>query len=414
MSTVMQPSITSVGGSHHVRFRDALIDVYAERLHENSHHETFAELRIESHAPDASGHVYQARLNLLSEMGKSRLAKTLKDKHRRIQEDEWVQIIEFSSVKILEAHRQGEPIIHLADKSVPENLEFRLMPFLQERQATVIFGDGDTGKSWLATLFGYLVVTGVPKLGLEPEPGKVLYLDYETDEDTLWERLLMMSDGFGEPIPDGFYYRRMHMLIAADFETLRNEVIKKRIDLIIVDSASPATGEPESAAHTTAYFNALRGLNATSLTVAHVTKNHNATAPFGSIFWRNLPRANYIVRSEAEARATERTIGIRHTKANNGPRQRDKAFTLAFDNVARSVEITKADPADIESLESTLSYGEQIAKALSRGSLTVQQIVEQTRLTDRQVRNTLSNQRNRKKFMAVERGAYGLRDRSAV
>ena len=36
-------------------------------------------------------------------------------------------------------------------------------------------------------MMSVLVSQGVYHIGMEAEPGNVLYLDYETDEDTLWE-----------------------------------------------------------------------------------------------------------------------------------------------------------------------------------------------------------------------------------
>ena len=138
----------------------------------------------------------------------------------RIPSLDWTGILEFVCVTVLEKHREGMPAIKRAKHSMPEGLLHRLFPYLQERQSTVIFGEGDTGKSWLATLMAVLVSMGMPRLGMEAEPGNVLYLDYETDEDTLLERVDMISSGLDIDIPDGIYYRQMHQLLAADFQQI--------------------------------------------------------------------------------------------------------------------------------------------------------------------------------------------------
>ena len=75
------------------------------------------------------------------------------------------------NIRVLEKHREGTPILHLADYQVPEGLRHRLFPYLQEKQASLLFGEGDTGKSWLALMMGVTVASGTPQLGLHPEPG---------------------------------------------------------------------------------------------------------------------------------------------------------------------------------------------------------------------------------------------------
>ena len=115
----------------------------------------------------------------------------------------WDEILEYVCVMVLDKHREGTPTIKLANHSMPEGLVFRLRPFLQERQPTLLFGEGDTGKSWLAIFMSVLVSQGLSCMGMEAEPGNVLYLDYETDSDTLWERVNMISAGLGIPIPEG-------------------------------------------------------------------------------------------------------------------------------------------------------------------------------------------------------------------
>ena len=112
----------------------------------------------------------------------------------------WDEILEYVCVMVLDKHREGTPTIKLADHSMPEGLKFRLNPLLQEHQATLLFGEGDTGKSWLAIYFCLLVCLGLCRLGMEAEPGNVLYLDYETDEDTLWERVDMICAGLNRQI----------------------------------------------------------------------------------------------------------------------------------------------------------------------------------------------------------------------
>ena len=56
---------------------------------------------------------------------------------------------------------------------------WRLRPFLEEGEPTLLFGPGGSGKSYLAMTMAYLVASGNQHLGLEPAKGGVLYCDYE-------------------------------------------------------------------------------------------------------------------------------------------------------------------------------------------------------------------------------------------
>ena len=352
---------------------------------------------ITSSIPEHPGHVHQARLNLTSSTTRATMGKNLTEKINTVP---WAEVLEYVCVKVLEAHRQGSPVIHLADYAVPEGLVFRLRPYLQERQASVLFGEGDTGKSWLGILMGFLVATGQPALGMDPEPGRVLYLDYETDEDTVWERVNMMSAGFDEPIPDGFYYRQMHQLLAADYQQVSREVMDKDIDLIIVDSAAPAVGEPEASVATTEYFRALRSLRVSSLTIAHVSKGGKFTEPFGSIFWRNAPRANFRCAAHHEAGTSGFTVGVKHTKSNNGRRLPDRAFHLRFEEHAMYID--PAEVTDIEEWAEHQSIAQRIVAALRSGAMSVQELADDLETAAGTVRKTL-NRHNDELFTVVAR-----------
>ena len=98
-------------------------------------------------------------------------------------------------------------------------------------------------------------------MGLNPEPGNILMLDYESDADEHQARVRAISKGLGIDVPSNIYYRYCYQSIAADIEQVQRHVLDKDIDLVIVDSASPACGgEPESAEATTKCFSALRSL----------------------------------------------------------------------------------------------------------------------------------------------------------
>ena len=315
-------------------------------------------------------------------------------------------MLEQAAVMVLAEWRKGPPTIEIAKHTPLESLGMRVSPLLQERQATVFYGEGDTLKSFMGLFLAVLVKSGEKQAGLEAEPGNVLYLDYETDEDTVWQRANMIAHGIGIGIPEGLYYRYMHQPLAADIQHINRLVLDLGIEFVVIDSAAPAVLEPESASMTTEYFRALRSLRTTSLTIAHVTKNSKQFAPFGSSFWRNLPRANFQITADRDSEYV--TIGLKHTKSNNGRRLKDLGFIFDFDSEGDRVVISSKAVKDVPALARGLPHAEQIISALSHGSLPIQELFQQLPdIPERTISPILSHRKDL--FVQVSRGVWGLR-----
>jgi RecA-family ATPase len=130
----------------------------------------------------------------------------------------------------------------MVDHEAPEALGMRISPILQERMPTLIFGEGDSLKSFLATFLCVITRTGAPQAGLTPEPGNVLYLDWEEDADTFWHRLDMLTTGMNIAIPEGIYWRHMVEPLTAEAPAINKLVREKGIDLVVVDSFIATVG----------------------------------------------------------------------------------------------------------------------------------------------------------------------------
>jgi len=395
------PVLTTVGSTFRLRWEDEQVVMHLERLYENSHFEVTCEIQINTTAPGSPGHLHGgSRLNLTSSEARRRLAKYLNED---VSANNWTSMLEQASIMILTEWRKGPPVIQLATHIVKESLGMRLSPLLQERQATVFYGEGDTLKSFLALFLAILIATGEKQIGLTPEPGNVLYLDYETDEDTMWQRASMITTGLALDIPDGLFYRYLHQPLAADIQQINRIVLDRGIDAIVVDSAAPAVLEPESASMVTEYFRALRSLRKTSLTIAHVAKNSKQLAPYGSTFWRNLPRANFMVQASRELEHV--TVGLKHTKSNNGRRLHDLGFKFEFDN--DRVTIDSVDVKNVPELAHGLPPLERIIGALSHGNKPLTELTEELELPAGVVSPILLRHRNH--FLQVRPGVWGLK-----
>jgi len=397
------PTLSSIGGLYRLRWAEEQVTIHLDRLYEDSHYQVSCEVQINSTAAGSPGHLHGgSRLNLTSTESRRRLAKYLNDD---VMPNNWTAILEQAAVLVLTQWRKGPPTIELSKHTPREALGMRVNPLLQERQATVFYGEGDTLKSFMALFLGLLVRTGAEQAGLKPEPGNVLYLDYETDEDTMWQRAGMIADGLGLSlgIPAGIFYRYMHQPLAADVQQLNRLVLDLGIDFLVVDSAAPAVLEPESASMTAEYFRALRSLRITSLTIAHVAKHTRQLAPYGSTFWKNLPRANFMVTASREFEDV--VVGLKHTKSNNGRRLHDLGFRFEFD--PHRVVIKPEDPKNVPELARGLPPLDRIIGALSHGQKALKELAEELDLPTAVISPLLS--RHQDHFIQLHRGVWGLK-----
>jgi len=379
-----QPKLETRAGVYLLTWQDEGIQIRADRIHVEKAG-VYGEILIRNTNPTILPHIHgPVHFNFISTQGRRQLISHLLD---AVQLD-WNGLFEQLCYTVVEEHRRGTPAINIADHRPPERMRMRVAPLLQESQTTLIFGDGDSLKSFFATYLAVLVRDGKPAAGLTPEPGNVLYLDYETDVDTFWERVNMISSGLDIAPPDGLYYRLMVEPLVDEMPRVNKVVMDCSAELVIVDSAAPAVLEPNEADAATKFFGALRSLQTTVLVIAHQTKTSKGDYPFGSTFFRNLPRSNFHVKADREQ--DDVAISLRHTKSNNGRRLHPLGFKFHFEedlvtviSVAPSgykelrpgvplrVRIAEVltQPTSIKDLEKILEEPyDSISKALGRGA----------------------------------------------
>ena len=388
------PKLVANAGYFYLSWPEERIQVVVSRLRVDSKYNVSGEIEVTSSRPGTSIHLDQARCNLTSTASRRSFAKQLLE---RMADVDWHIVVEQVYVKVLAKYREGEPVIQLSNHSISERVRHRVQPVLEEKQHTVLFAPGDSGKSFLGLYWGMLVGSGRADTHFVAEPGNVLVLDFETDGDTAKERAQMIANGLGISLPENIYYRYCHQTIAADIEEIQRKVLELGIDFLLVDSATPAVGAPEPAQATAEYFRAVRSLRVTPLTIAHVPKDGKGNDPFGSVFWKNLPRANFKVNASHEPGASTLTIGLKHTKSNNGPRLKDIGLELAFDD--DGVRFSKVDPRTIPDLAQHLPLKEQMKVILSQGKRDAADLADETGSNEDVVRTTLY--RNKQDFVRV-------------
>ena len=267
--------------------------------------------------PERPGRVYRGRLGLLSRSGIKGCVDTCK---RRVPDTPWDDVIDDVCDRALNNQRTRlAPKIVGLQQPKRERPVYQVWPLLPSRQPTIIYGQGGIGKSWLALYLCALVDNGLTLNGLNADLGNSLYVDWETDRDTLEARAWAIK--CGEPEIDdgwGLRYQSAQSPLVEWIDTLSSYVEKERFDLVVIDSVGLALGgDANDAQAVLAFFTALRQLEATTLLVDHMGKGPDSQerGAFGSVYKRNSARSYWEMRQAADG---ELSMGLYHRKTNLG------------------------------------------------------------------------------------------------
>jgi hypothetical protein len=367
------------------------VQITVKRLSDDRRNQTTsAEIRVESLDPIAEGHIHQARINLTSTQAKNGLAKQLAEANDAI---DWKTIVEALCFQTLELHRQGEPLQMIGDLPLAGGAKYRLRPICPEGMPALIFGEGGTGKSFIALLAAILVQSGRTALGLRPTQGNVLYLDYETSKETQNERVKALCAGLSLPEMQ-IAYRYCYHPLAEDIETIQDMVSDKTITFLIVDSLGPACGgDPNEAELAIRMFNALRQLRISSLLIDHVAKHQldgQKASPYGSVYKTNLARSVWQIIPSTDKGAFHTKVGLFHRKVNFGPLRKDGlGFGMTYQNDESeqllSVHIETTSVLDDTILSQHVKLKDRIEACLAGRRMTLDQMaVELDLLNEKQ------------------------------
>jgi hypothetical protein len=295
----------------------------------------------------------------------------------------WGEYLEEVAWRLTQAARQGEPLVTLT--GTPTSLTRELMPrVLYEGEPTLLFGDGDTGKSLVGLALALAVHSGAAlPFGLKPvRPAASAYLDWETSRDTLETRLALVAAGLGID-PPAILYKRMTRPLVDEAAALAAEFARRHIGCIVIDSMMFAVAGGEGAAYhepITAFYNALRLFApAAALVLSHVTgadaRTNGPARPYGGAFAFNGPRLIWEAKRDRDV--TDATaIAFTCTKANNLPR-RPEPFGLRFQPGDGTItvypfDLTNAAPQIVAG--ASLAY--RVRLALATGELTIAALAE--------------------------------------
>ena len=391
------PEIHQQGGIYQLTWQEG-IAAQVTRLREHRDGRVTAELTVTTSLPGYQPYLAQSLFNLSSIRSRTEMAKTLTGRCSVIG---WEEALEQLCFIILQMLRRGEPIKEIWTSDDIRPLQYLLYPLIPLNMPTTIYGEGGTGKSYLALLFATCVQ--LPwydnPLCLKPReaPTNVIYLDYESDEDEIAWRLKCLKKGMGLPELQ-LQYRHCSIPFADDLETIQQAIVETKTKAIIVDSLGVACGGDLNSAETANRFNnALRQVNVTSLLLTHTAKDITVKRKtiFGSVYFYNNARSVWEVRKSQEPGGNEIHLGLYNTKFNPGKLHPPIGFKVEFgeDYSIFSPE----DIREVPELARSLPLRTQIIGLLNQGKMPVKDIADELDASESSIRTILN--RDKKNFV---------------
>lgn len=251
---------------------------------------------------------FRRRANLLSTNNINQLVTALNQCFGK--DHNWQRLLAEAGSRLLDTIHDDMRVLDVAyaDLSPAMGDEWLVEEFLPLNVPVMLYGDGGSLKTFLALDLAVSVAMGIPWLGLRTMPGVVLYLDWEEADDRYFRRRLgrlLRGMSLGAAPPSRLFYASMAGRPLPQVESwLRQQVTRLGVSLLIIDSVVPALGtdasKPEAV---TDFFRILAPLQCSKVLIGHRAKGEqkeqeqSKTKPYGSVYWENLCRAIYLVRS---------------------------------------------------------------------------------------------------------------------
>ena len=328
-----------------------------------------------------------SEFRLLSARSQKEFASALERKFNHI---EWQDYLEAVCIQTVATHEEGQPTTMLAGDEPNLMTRYLITPLVVESELNMIYGDGGSLKSLICQMLGYFI--GHPEkkgLGFEyPEPGRVLYLDYETSEQEVNKRLTAIGEVWGAQTSGNVLYRRCDMSLSDDADNIHQIVIDEKVILVIVDSYGLACGgDAISQDVVRATCIAMRSWETTVLGVSHISAEAargTHTMPFGSRYWHNYHRWTWLAKS---VQLTGRThVGLYHQKYNVGPYHPPIGLVVKWENNMPQAERDDNAVTDTPEKLQRLQQKDQMTALLSDGPASVEYLAERMDTTSAQVR----------------------------
>ncbi len=384
------PQILEIPGGYKYLWKDEMIQIITNRLHNHSDGRLTGELAISTTAPSISPHIHQAQFNFSSTRSRKELTRTLEE---RMDTLDWYGILEQVSVYTMERIRRGEPLITIDSLEDAPLTDYLLFPVLPAGLPTILFGEGSAGKGHVALLMAICVF--LPWLdnpyGIKPkeEGQKILYLDWEADKSETLRRVKYMTDGL-DLGATSISYLRCDIPLPDDLERIQRALNDSGATLVIVDSLGAACGADLNNADTALHFyTTIRQLKgATTLLIGHTNKNALNKTVFGSVYFYNLARSVWELKKSQEVGRDQLELGLFHRKSNVSRLFHPIGFSFHFGNCSTSVRAREV--SSVAEFEEQMPVELRIKTLLQHGAYSPSELADELVVSGSTIRVTLA------------------------
>ncbi|MDP2735636.1 MAG: bifunctional DNA primase/polymerase [bacterium] len=358
-----------------------------------------ADLSIRLLLPGTPPEPYIQKLNILSVSAREACRRELDAIHGK--EIGWAKILNKAVSLAKTAFLEIDRSVRLEDLTPPKQLEFVIQGIAPDNGATILFGAGSSAKTYLSLSMALAVVRGIPWLDRPTQKRNVLFVDYETGQDTWGYRVSRLLEAYGMTRRDMgglFYWWGLGIPVLDQVDSLKRCVDSNNIGWMILDHVAAASGtEPEKAESAVKFDRALRRIGLPCLAIAHITGEGErdpgqVKRPFGSVFYQNTARRTWFVQREQEQESDLAEIGFYCRKCNDGRRPADFGVRIQFDGEAGAVWVSRSDLRETPELNSTRGSKYVIRDYLLReGPMDTVGISYGTGIKEGTIRNTLND-----------------------
>lgn len=288
---------------------------------------------------------FRQRINLLSHSARQALVSELRAMYGK--EYPYVQWLHTLSDAVHHHISASHAITDAAEIATPEQPEWLVYGVAPVGEPVVFYGYGDSGKTYLCLSLAASIAWNMPWLGCGVRGGPVLWVDYETEPSRWKLRLSRVLAGMSRPdASQRLYYLRATAPLADIVPELQRFIEQAGIIAVFIDSAVAACGyAARDEAAVVSYFQDIRKLGVTTITVAHVAADGDIWKPFGSVFWLNAPRSVwYVFRDHDLSTKTTMTVGLSAMKQNDIADEDRIVASISFDDPTGPVMFDRLPP----------------------------------------------------------------------
>ena len=244
-----------------------------------------------------------------------------------------------------------------------------------------------------------------------------MMLDWEDTPDAFFKTGSALLSGAGMTWQDVICDVRYHNFsgpLQDQLDTLQREVSEFSVSLLVVDSLVASSGmDANDAEAARIYHQIIGGLgeNITAIGVTHVAKSGKDSNSFGSVYWDNLSRNNWLVaREEEELEENSSVIALTHKKSNRTSLMKPLGYRVKYetdeDGQATKIWYEEADLSLTETLSKKLSTTDQILSLIRDIAMSPGDIADELGMKAPTVRQALIRARDRGLATVNSAGQY--------